>query len=213
VPVERRRGRLKEYASRVRPLLALVTIETLGALLACSSTSASTTTGSPDTCGFVKDANNCWHELFAQIEACLGDIEGEKGALAADGKTCSYPSGRLVTFAIPLDPATKYVDKDFTATVGGKACLHYLEVKSTNTFSITGPNGLVVRENGDLSSGSGTLVCPDGSSFRIDETAVLKSCLSEAVAGGLPGSTTSFDGKQSSLTLLGSSSPAFNCSR
>ena len=193
----------------MRPLLALVMM--IGSL-GCSSSSTGTTPGSSDTCGFVKDAKNCWHQLVVPIEACLGDVEGEKGVLTADGKTCTYASGRAVTFAIPLDPTKKYEDKDFTVTVGGKACLHYVEVKTSSTFSITGPDGLVLRESGALSGGSGTLTCPDGTSFLIDGATVLKSCFSEAVAGGLPGSATSFDGKASSLTLLGTSSPAFNCS-
>jgi len=183
------------------------------ALVGCSSSSSTSTPVNGDTCGFVKSADNCWRSLRAKIELCLGEVEGEKGTLAVDGKSCAYPSGRVVTFAIALDPSKKYQDKDFTVTVAGKTCVHWVEIKGSDTFAITGPNGEVLKEIGDLESGGGTLVCPDGSQFAIDGATLLRSCLSEAIAGGIPGSSTSFDGTQSSLTMLGSTEPAFNCKK
>jgi hypothetical protein len=45
--------------------------------------------------------SNCWKTVIAAAEGCLPPSSAQ-GKLSADGKTCTYASGSVVTFASPL---------------------------------------------------------------------------------------------------------------
>ncbi len=140
--------------------------------------------------------------MVTEIEACAGTTQsGEQGTLNSAGTLCTYASGRTITFNVPLVVGTDQQSRDFTLTVGGQQCLHYVET-SDGSMTITGPSGKVLHEVASSQSGSATLSCPDGSTYQGDATSIM-SCLDAAFGGGLPGISTSESTNSSELGLLG----------
>ena len=180
-----------------------------GALLpACSSEK-----NTPDNiCAFAEDGNNCWHSIANEVDSCMGSVpSGERGTLNASGTTCTYPSGRTIQFAIPLAVNTDLNDKDvdFTVVVGGKTCLHYATSNNGSNISVTGPDGKVVTELSNSSSGTATVTCPNGSQFSGNGMSLF-SCLDASLGGGMPGTYYSWSSSSETLGLLGGET-VFDC--
>lgn len=175
--------------------------------VACSSSS----TPSDDSCALAKDSTNCWRTFVKTVDDCLTDDSGgeagvhPRGTMSADAKTCTYASGRTVTFA--LDPRVTSTgstspDRDFTVTVNGNTCLHF--VRNAGGMSFTGPGGTLTEDK------NGTLTCPDGSRHGIGYGAL--NCLDAAFAGGLPGYVSSSSSNSWLVELSGAAKPAYDCS-
>lgn len=131
-----------------RALVAVGLAASMGAFAACSSSSPSPTIDVnqfiPDTCRFLADKTNCWATLLSSIDECIGVVPDGgsrgKGVLSADGRTCTYPNGRVDTFVNPLDPTVQPKVFDVTVTVNGKTCVRYAH-HTDGSIAVTGPEG------------------------------------------------------------------------
>lgn len=141
-------------------------------------------------CKWVNDTKNCWRTFVTAVDGCLANPVGTvRGTLTSDDASCSYPSGgRTIAFAIaPMpDGGPDRADRDFTASLGAKTCLHYVEHAATVGFTATGPIGTLTYSavGNDV-----TVVCPDGARFEGDALAVAKLCGPAVFAGGTPDRT------------------------
>jgi hypothetical protein len=97
-------------------------------VVACGSPSASSPAdaGSGGADGGVLDCawaagTNCWKTAIATAANCLPP-SAEEGRFSTDGKTCTYASGTVVTFAGPLGQGSI---PSFTVTSGSKMCLGF----------------------------------------------------------------------------------------
>ena len=204
----------------------LLSVVSLGAVLglfapACSSgTSSSGGAGgagaADDTCAFIADPNNCYRKLIAAVDDCLTDAGGDggpssSGTLSADGLSCTYASGRKVTFATDVrQSSSAKTPLDVTVALGGKTCVHYVSNPQTS-ITITQPDGATLEV---VVGGSGeTITCPDGSQHGIDVQKIFGGCGDGggALSGGLPGTTTSGGGKTVSGGLIGQKKQAYSC--
>jgi hypothetical protein len=179
---------------------------------ACSSSDAAP----DDTCGFIADPNNCYRKLLAAVDDCLTDDGGDggltQGTLSADGTSCSYASGRMVTF---VGDARQYSASksaiDVTVTLGGKTCVHYVSTPQS-ALTVTQPDGGILRV---AVSGTGeTITCPDGSRHGIDVQKLFGGCGDAGgslFGGGLPGNATSGSATSVSGSLAGMKHEAYSC--
>ncbi|HVY39122.1 MAG TPA: hypothetical protein VHM31_14350 [Polyangia bacterium] len=164
--------------------------------------------------------DNCWKTTAASAASCLPP-ESETGTLSADGKTCTYASGTVVTFTpalvLPL-PANGNQTWNFTVTAaGGAMCLSY---KDDGNGGITlNVQGQTVKEGATGSLGV-SLTCPDGTTYSNANAFALFSCPDAGLLGGLPGAAWSDTSTSVSLSLLATSSsgsfdgqPVFNCQK
>jgi hypothetical protein len=191
------------------PLFAL-----LAALLpACSGSSSDAPPD--DTCGFIADPNNCYRTLLAAVSDCLSDDTADggiaSGTLAADGTSCTYATGRTVTFG---GDARQYdaskTPLDVTVAVGGKTCVHYAS-QPKSSLTITQPDGRVLSV---AVAGLGeTITCPDGSQHGIDAQKLFGGCgdAGAIFSGGLPGTITGGGGSSVSGSLVGLTKQAYSC--
>jgi len=131
--------------------------------------------GQPDgstntlTCAWLQ-GENCWTQLLASVSQC---VDPGMGALATDRSSCSYASGKTVTFAtaVPVD-VTSY-SWDFEVRSGSSLCVGLHEVgknftvdSSANTFTYESVGTSGIR-----------ITCPDGSRFEAsDALALLGTC-------------------------------------
>jgi hypothetical protein len=148
------------------PLIALAGMLSLG----CSSDSDE---GGVDTldCAWL-EGDNCWKTTLAGATTCL-PAEDDYGTLAADGSTCTYATGHIVTFDEPL--VLPLPDEDvifrFTLTAGGQTCVRYSETDSSMTVTV-GDQVFEESSNGvDM-----RVTCPDGSSYSNDNALDLLEC-------------------------------------
>jgi len=198
---------------------ALLSVLATGAVIAlfapaCSSSSDS---APDDTCGFVADPNNCYRKLLAAVDDCLTDATGDGGAtasgkLSSDGTSCTYASGRTVTFVgdVRQYDVTK-TPIDVTVMLGGKTCVHYVG-EPHSSVTITQPDGGVLKV---AVTGSGeTISCPDGSQHGIDGLKLFGGCGDGGglFNGGLPGTENSKSGTSVSGSLVGMKHDAYSCS-
>lgn len=164
--------------------------------------------------------DNCWKTTAASAASCL-PAESEMGTLSADGKTCTYASGTVVTFTpalvLPL-PVNGNQTWNFTVTTaGGAMCLAY---KDDGNGGITlNVQGQVVKE-GTAGSLGLSLTCPDGTTYTNGNAFSLFSCPDAGLLGGLPGAAWSDTNTSVSLSLLATSpsgsfdgQPVFNCQK
>ncbi len=200
----------------------MVGLSVLGAIGCSSSSGAGGTGGSGGSagksldCAFLAASDNCWKTTAASAASCL-PAETDVGTLSADGKTCTYASGQVVTFAtalvLPL-PTNGTDNWDFTVTSGtGQPCLAY---KNTKTGGIVlTVQGQTVKEGTSGAIGV-SLTCPDGTTYSTSNALDLLSC-DAGVFGGLPGNAWSDTDTSVSLSLLAVTStgdtglPVFNC--
>jgi hypothetical protein len=190
------------------------------AFLTCVAPACSSGNAAPnDTCAFLDDPNNCYHKLVAAIDDCLTDVGVDAGTpsiaggtLSADGMSCTYSSGRKVTF---VGDARQYdaakTPLDVTVSLGGKTCVHYT-AQPMSSITVTGPDGATLRVT---TGGTGeTIACPDGSQHAVDALTLFSGsgCGDGGLllGGGLPGTITS-SGTAVSGGLVGAKKQAYNC--
>jgi hypothetical protein len=206
--------RERRVAHRVVSFLSLGIVPGLSAL-ACSSSAAVP----DDTCAFAADTNNCYRKLLAAVDDCLTDARSDggpaMGTLSADGISCTYASGRTVTF---VGDVRRYGSSknpievmDVTVAIGGKTCVHYID--TSNTLTVTEPDGGVLKV---VAGGAGEIItCPDGSQHGIDAQKVPGICVDAAaiLSGMLPGAVRGGGGGTGSVTggLIGLTPDAYSC--
>ena len=94
----------------------------------CSS-GGSGSGGGALTCEWLA-GDNCWKQTATAATACLPPTD-EHGTLSDDGRTCTYASGAVITFASPLVfPLPDEPTWNFTVSNAGQTCLHYEDVNS-----------------------------------------------------------------------------------
>ena len=135
--------------------------------------------------------------------SCLPS-SSDTGVLSADGKTCTYASGNVVTFTpaltLPLGDSPSW---NFSVTASdGTACLSYQET-ANGPFTLT-VHGQTVKEaqSGQLGLG---LTCPDGTTYSNSNALSLLSCGDGGFLGALPGSAWSNSDSAVSFGLLSTS--------
>ena len=201
------------------PRSRLASLASLGAALAVLAPACSSDPPPDDTCAFLADSNNCYRQLLAAVDDCLAGETTDGGAvsagtLAGDGKSCTYSSGRLVTFG---SDARQYIAAkaplDVTVTVHGKICVHYVS-QPQSSLTITQPDGRVLRV---VVAGLGeTITCPDGSEHGIDAQKIFGGCGGDAgsvLGGTLPGTVTGSGGSSVSGSLIGLKGQAYSCNQ
>ena len=149
-----------------------------------------TTDGGVDTsspgvldCAWLEGPNNCWQTTLAMAASCLPPTSSW-GTLSADGRTCTYASGEVATFAQALVLPTPIVMYwNFTITgAAGQPCLHYQDDASGLQLTV---GGQTFTEK--FLGGTGLLfTCPDGTKVEDDAAVDLLSC-PRASATSLPG--------------------------
>jgi hypothetical protein len=146
-------------------------------------------------------SNNCYKTTVAAAATCLPNST-ETGTLSADNKTCTYTSGKVVTFdaALALPLANGTGDSiAFTVTSGGSQCFRYQK------FSFTSSAGTFTESTSGGTTFSAT--CPDGKVYSNSNALTLLGCNADAGAtlGGLPGVAYSSTNTSISFTLIGTS--------
>jgi hypothetical protein len=133
--------------------------------------------------------NNCWKTTATAATSCLPPAT-ETGVLSADGRTCTYASGAVVTFAAPVVlPLSGNETWDFTIANGGQTCLHYVDDNMSFQLTVAGQT---VSEAYTTSLGIG-ITCPDGTTYTSTNALGLLSCNPDGGGfGGLPGNATSW---------------------
>jgi hypothetical protein len=191
----------------------------LAVAVGCSGGGGGGGGGSTLDCAWLA-GDNCWKTTLADASSCLPPST-ETGVLSADGATCTYASGAMVTFAPPIVlpmPATAHdVKSNVTVTNAGVDCLHF-ESLASGGFKLV-VKGQTVQEG--PSGGLGLAVsCPDGTRYTSGNALQLLSCGDDggATFGGLPGSAWSWSGTNITFELIGGSGssgaqPVAHCSR
>ena len=159
-------------------------------------------------------SDNCWKTTAAMASSCLPPMS-ETGVLSADGSTCTYASGDVVTFTPPLAfPLPDMPKWNFTVKTGtGAPCLGYID-DGDGGITLT-VQGQTVKETPQAPLGL-TLQCPDGTRYANSNAFTLFSCPDAGLLDGLPGAGWSFDATSVSLSLSAagassSSEPVFSC--
>lgn len=187
----------------------------VAAALGCSGGSSG---GNSLSCAYLA-GDNCWKTTAAQATSCL-PASSEVGTLSADGKTCTYASGAVVTFAsalalpIPVDGTASW---NFTVTgADGQPCLAYKDDPNVGiTLTVQGQT-VKETEPGGLSV---AMACPDGTTYSNSNAFTLFSCPDAGLFGGLPGDAWSSSDTSVSLGLMATSSgsdgslPVFDCQK
>jgi hypothetical protein len=183
----------------------------LASLVACSSSNpggGGAGAGGLD-CGWLA-GDNCYKQTVAASTNCLPAM-GERGMLSQDNKTCTYASGQVVTFDMPLtlplpmDPVWK-----FTVTSQGQTCLR-VDGSPSSTFIVTSSAGTFTETTSGLAL---SMTCPDGKSFSNGNAFDLFSC--DGGFSAFPGSAWSGSDTSVSFSLLGATGgqqPVFFCSK
>jgi hypothetical protein len=161
------------------------------------------------------EGNNCWKTTLAGATACVPAV-GDTGVLTADGSTCTYASGHVVTFDEPLIlpvPNDGYYFR-FTLTQNGQECLRFVETERSMTVTVGGES--VEQTTNGLRVG---VTCPDGSSVSNGDAFSLLECredLLEALAL-VPGYSWASSDTSLSFGLIGYTNeqglPVFSCSQ
>jgi len=182
--------------------------------LACSSGSG----GKSLDCAYLA-GDNCWKTTAALATSCLPP-SSEIGTLSADGKTCTYASGAVVTFASPLAlplPVDGTQSWNFTVTgADGQPCLAYRDDQKAGLTLTTQGQTVKETEPGGLSI---AMVCPDGTTYSNSNAFTLFSCPDAGLFGGLPGDAWSSTDTRVNLGLLATSTgsdeslPVFDCQK
>ena len=183
--------------------------------LACSSGSSG---GKSLDCAYLA-GDNCWKTTATLATSCLPP-SSEVGTLSADGKTCTYASGAVVTFASPLSlplPVDGTQSWNFTVTgADGQACLAYRDDQQAGLTLTAQGQTVKETEPGGLSI---AMVCPDGTTYSNSNAFTLFSCPDAGLFGGLPGDAWSSTDTRVNLGLLATSSgsdqtlPVFDCQK
>jgi len=131
----------------------------------------------PDTltCDWLQGPTNCWKATGVMATTCLPP-DSERGTFNADGSTCSYANGTVVSFtpalALPL-PTSADMKWNFTVSnpAGPQPCLHYVDAGSGVTLTV---GSQTVTEGG---GGFGlSIACPDGTKVQTANALDLFNC-------------------------------------
>jgi hypothetical protein len=199
----------------MRIVLSAASAAIVVALFACSSSgngsSAGGSSGTLDCAWLASD--NCYKTTLAA--AMCADAPGTPagGTLSADGSTCTYANGKVVTFNPPLvlplsDPPTW----SFTVTMNGAMCMQY-----TNHPQ----QGIVLTTSAGTASespaGGMTITCPNGVSYTASGGNGLALLGCDGGITDLPGSIWGSTATSVDLQLLGSGGTSafavFTCQR
>jgi hypothetical protein len=181
---------------------------TLGLLTGCVPGSTAPL-GEVLTCDYLIGADNCWNKTASAATSCLPTtLEG--GTLSADGKSCTYASGEVVTFTqpvfLPFDAFGTSTWNFTVTTASGASCLAFEDDGNGNlTLTVEGKTVKVTRPGG---IGFG-LSCPDGTTYSNRDELNVSSCLSDGGYPGLPGDSWAGDTTGPDFTLEGAGSPEF----
>ena len=116
--------------------------------------------GNALTCSWL-DGSNCFKTTIAAAMSCLPG-PSTQGTLSADGKTCSYSDGHVVTFDQPVTlPPTDAQLGNFTITDHGAACLDWAQA-STGNFTVKTSAGTFTQTSKGVVI---SMVCPDGTTW------------------------------------------------
>ncbi|HLK94053.1 MAG TPA: hypothetical protein VKZ18_29440 [Polyangia bacterium] len=177
--------------------LFVLALSVMMCLAACGGTGG----GSPAKVGTLDCAflasDNCWKMTAAAAVPCL-PAASEVGIFSADGTTCTYASGEVITFIQPLVlPLSQAGIFDLTVKGSdGTTCLAYQDDGFGNiTLTV---QGQTVRRLTNTYETATTLQCPDGTSYQNEKLFSPYVCL-DAGDVGLPGSNYAIS--PSSLTL------------
>jgi hypothetical protein len=146
--------------------------------------------------------NNCWRTTTAFAAACIPPST-ESGVLNAADTACTYASGAMVTFNVPLMTSSLLPTYDFAVTgANGQPCL---------TFKSMATGGFTLDVHGQTltiaASQTGfTLTCPDGTKYdgRDDD---LVSCGDASLFDVLPSYGFS-SGQTYAFSLTGTQDPS-----
>lgn len=144
--------------------------------IASNDGSPATGTGVYD-CAWVRGPN-CWKAAVASAVGCLPPASA-RGGYSADGSTCTYPGGIVITFmpAMVLNGTLSAVP-DFTLTNNGAPCVQYARNSDGNTVAM--PAG-TVGFSGQVDGGIITefsITCPDHTTYS-GPSAPFASCSGE----------------------------------
>jgi hypothetical protein len=157
--------------------------------------------------------DNCWKATVDDVVSCLPPGT-ESGVLSADNRTCTYPSGAVVTFAPPIVfPIPDNPTWNFTIATGGQDCLHFESTALTFKLVVAGQTVTETRQGIGVS-----VTCPDGARFAAADSTPLFACDADggANAGNLPGTGWGFSDTNVSFSLLGTATGdvlLFNCNK
>ena len=125
-----------------------------------------------DPCPWLS-GDNCWKASLEASAPCLhGD--DEQGAFSADGTTCTYADGVVLTFDPPLNPGVDdFESLHVTGTRDGATCLEftYEDTESHTTFELSTSLG-TYNETGTRAGVD--VSCPDGTGYTFDALAMLQ---------------------------------------
>src|SRR3954468_11039847 len=117
-------------------------------------------------------SDNCWKTTASAADSCLPPKD-ESGVLSADGRTCSYASGAVVTFAAPLVlPVPDNRTWDFSIAKGGQTCQRHAETETG--FNLTVGNQSV--HEGSTGGLGLQIQCPNGVTYSNSNAFNLLNC-------------------------------------
>lgn len=164
-------------------------------------------------CAWLAGTSNCFRApVAAAAQSCA--ISGGAGTLSGDGTKCTFSSGAVVTFAMPLTASG--TTPDFSVqTDGGAACLSG-GFPGTGVFITTSAGTTSVAY--DSSTETVTLTCPDGTTYAGSAT-VLNACMDElpgiSIGSGGIGDGSAATPVSISIALAGNGTaqdtPLFGC--
>jgi len=179
-------------------------------LVACSSSGTSNGGGGLDCSWLASD--NCFKATVAAAASCLPPRD-ESGVFSQDGTTCTYASGRTVTFDPPIVfPIPQNGGWKFTMTYQGQTCIR-VDSGPQDHLSVGSSAGTYSESITGLGVAA---TCPDGHSFSTDNALALLGC-DAGFFGGFPGTEESAGvGAGSSLSFglvgtSGGSTPILSC--
>jgi hypothetical protein len=200
---------------RTSPNLLSLTLGFLCLGAGCGGGSSAAQVGGTLTCDYLASADNCWKTTASAATSCLPD-PSETGTLSADGKTCTYASGEVVTFTPPLVlplPTNGTMTWNFTVTTASGATCLALQDSGTGGITLT-VQGQTVKETnpGGLSV---SLSCPGGTTYTNSNGLSLLNC-GDGGYVALPGDAWSNTGTAVSFSLVSTGSstfgqPVFDC--
>ena len=196
----------------MRIVLSAASAAIVIALIACGS-SGNGSGGTLD-CTWV-DGDNCYKTTLAAA-MCM-DVAGDGGApsgvLSADGSTCTYANGKVVTFNPPITlPIPNSSTWSFTITMNGAMCMQY-HTAPDQGFQLTTSAGTVSESEAHAL----TISCPNGTSYSTSGPASLGLLKCEGGLTELPGYSASSSATSVNFGLLGFGGPimldTINCQR
>jgi hypothetical protein len=187
-----------EDKGMIAPVTVVVFALAVGACSSQSGTSSTSGGGLLD-CAYLTSVNNCWKSTTAAAARCVPSPT-EQGTMSADGKTCTYASGPVITFDNPVTSSGSSGPWSFTLTTGGKTCVRLTQPSShsqTLTTSLGTLSVALVGAQGDLS-----LTCPDGTTYSGPQSSLSGCEKALPVVGIGTGGSSAADAGETWLTTF-----------